>query len=59
MKSELSAASKWRKRIRLDSCSVKLSTSAGGSRRKGWRFVRLLSESDQTIGWGVYELKVV
>lgn len=61
IQSELQGRSKssWGKpRTRLENCEVALSTSAGGSRRKGWRFVRLRSEKDMSLGWGVYEMWV-
>lgn len=61
IRDELQSRSKssWGKaRTRLESCEVALSTSAGGSRRKGWRFVRLRSETNLSFGWGVYEMWV-
>jgi hypothetical protein len=53
---------KRRKRAtRLRDCSVKIEME--GSKRGvgggGWRFVRLRSERDLGVGWGVYEFWVV
>jgi len=55
---EGSTGSTWTRRKRLNRCSVKLGTSVGGSRRKGWRFARLRSDASRSIGWGVYEIWV-
>lgn len=46
-------------RSRLANCQVEVPTSSGGGqRRRGWRFVRLRSELDLMVGWGVYEIWV-
>lgn len=46
------------RRKRLQQCTVTLTSSVGGSRRKGWRFVRLRSEAARSIGWGVYDISI-
>lgn len=55
---EVSETVSRRRRKRLQACSMPLTTSVGGSRRKGWRFVRLRSEAARSLGWGVYDIRV-
>ena len=45
---------------RLQLCSADVATSMGGSRRKGWRFVRIIADAGHSsLGWAVYEIKIV
>lgn len=52
------------RKARLDDCRVQIGSSVsspnamGVPARKGWRFVRLRSEADMHVGWGVYEMWV-